>query len=139
MSSKNVGVTSDSKPTGITDEILSNIWRIDYPTASCTLEAKTQMNGQGGNEILSRHFGTNDQMLRYKIIGSGFYAETFFVTGIDRSTHGYTCMKIFALKKGCVKVYPMIIVSEYPQALKSFVKDVGATEILVAYPHPVYK
>ena len=60
-------------------------------------------------------------------------------TGKTRSTRGYNCMQIFVLDKGYVKVYRMSKVSEYPQALKKFAKDVGAPEVLIADPHPVHK
>ena len=48
-------------------------------------------------------------------------------------------MQILVSDKGYVKVYPMSKVSEYPQALKQFAKDVGAPEILIEDPHPVQK
>ena len=113
-----IGATLASKPTGITAENLSKIWRIDHATADRTLKVTTQLNHQGGSKNLSRHFGTNDRMLRYRRIKSEFYTDTFFVTGKAKSTRGYTCMQIFVSDKGFVKVYPMRKVSEYPQALK---------------------
>ena len=51
-----IGATSASKPTGITTETLSKIWRIDQVSAACTLKVTTQLNHQGGSENLSRHF-----------------------------------------------------------------------------------
>ena len=109
----NIGAISASTPTGITDETLSKIWKIDYPTAARTLEVTTQLNRQGGSDNLSRHFGTDDRMLMYPRIASEFYTDTFFVTGKSRSTQGYNCMQIFVSDKGYVKVYPMSKVSEY--------------------------
>jgi hypothetical protein len=134
-----IGATSATKPTGITAETLSKIWRIDQPTAARTLKVMTQLNSQGGSESLSRHVGTNDRFLRYRRLKSEFYTDTFFVTGKARSTRGYTCMQIFVSDKGFVKVYPMRKVSEYPQALKLFAKDVGAPDVLVADLHPSNK
>ena len=131
--------TSASKPTGITAEALSKIWRIDQATAARTLKVTTQLNTQGGSENLSRHFGTNDRFLRYRQIKSEFYTDTFFVTAKARSTRGNNCMRIFVSDKGFVKVYPMTKVSDYPQALKMFAKDVGALDVLVADPHPSNK
>ena len=131
-----VGATSASRPTGITAETLSKIWRIDHATAARTLKVTTQLNTQGGSENLSRHFGTNDRFLRYRRIKSEFYTDTFFVTAKARSIRGNTCMQIFVSDKGFVKVYPMTTVSEYPKALKMFAKDVGAPDVLVADPHP---
>jgi len=134
-----IGATSASKPTGITAEVLSNIWRIDQATAARTLKVTTQLNNQGGCENMSRHFGTNDRMLRYRRIKSELYTDTFFVTGKATNTRGYTCMQIFVSDKVYVKVYPMRKVSEYPQALRMLAKDVGASKILVADPHPSNK
>ena len=136
VSSANISSTSASKPKGVTAEMLSKIWRIDHEIAACTLKITTQQNNSGGSENLSRHFGTNDRMLRYRRIKSGFYTDTFFVTGKATITRGYTCMQIFVSDKGFVKVYPMRKVSEYPAALKLFAKEVGAPGILVADPHP---
>ena len=135
----NTGVISAITPTGITAETLFNIWKIDYPTTARTLEVTTQLNSQGGSNNLSRHFGTSNQMLRYRSIASEFYTDTLFVTGRAQSTWGYNCMQIFVSDKGYVKVYPMSKVSKYPQALKKFAKDVGAPEVLIADPHPVHK
>ena len=77
----NIGAISASKPTGITAETLSKIWKIDYPTAARMSEVTAQLNSQGGSNNLTRHFGTNDRMLRYRRIVSEFYTDTFFVTG----------------------------------------------------------
>ena len=66
----NIGAISASTPMGITAETLSKIWKIDYPTASRTLEVTTQLNLQGGSNIISRHFDTNDRMLSYRRIAS---------------------------------------------------------------------
>ena len=93
----NIGAISASTTTGITSETLSKIWKIDYTTASRTLEVTNQLNSQGGSDNLSWHFGTKDQMLRYRSISSEFYTDTFFVTRRDRSTRGYNCMQIFVL------------------------------------------
>ena len=48
-------------------------------------------------------------------------------------------MQILVSDKGCVKVYPVSKVSEYPQALKQLAKDVGDPEVLIEDPHPVQK
>ena len=48
-------------------------------------------------------------------------------------------MQIFVSDKGFVKVYPMKNQRDYPQALRFFAKDVGASKILVYDPHPSQK
>ena len=78
-------------------------------------------------------------MLRYRRIKSHFFTDTFFVTKEEKSTWGHTSMQIFVSDKGFVKVYPMKLQSDYPEALGQFAKDVGAPEILVCDPHPSQK
>ena len=68
--STNIGAVSSSTTTGITSETLSKIWKIDYTTASRTLEVTNQLKSQGGSDNLSLNFGTNDRMLRYQRIAS---------------------------------------------------------------------
>ena len=89
-----IGAASASKPTYITAETLSKIWRIDQVTAAHTFKVLSQLNHQGGSENLSWHFGTNDWMLQYRMIASEFHTDTFFVTDKAHSTRGYTCMQI---------------------------------------------
>ena len=48
-------------------------------------------------------------------------------------------MQVFALEKVYVKVYPMKSPSGFMAALKEFVKEIGAPEILVANMHPSQK
>ena len=48
-------------------------------------------------------------------------------------------MHIFFSFKVFVKVYPRNSASEFPAALREFVKDIGAPEILVLYPHRLNK
>ena len=131
-----VDATTAGKAKGITADALSKIWRIDHKTAEQTIAATSQLNRQSDSTSLTRNFGTNDRMLRYRRIKSWFYTDTFFVTKKGRSTRGYTCMQVFVSDKGFVKVYPMEHVRDFPKALKMFAKDVGAPEVLVADPHP---
>ena len=56
------------KPKGVSAELLENIWRIDPETAKRTIRTKTQLNRQDINSELTRNFGTNNRMLRYRII-----------------------------------------------------------------------
>ena len=65
-------------PKGVTDENLRKVCRISYEAAQQTFEVTTKLNKQDVNASLSRRFGTNDRMLRYKRISSLFYTDTFF-------------------------------------------------------------
>ena len=48
-------------------------------------------------------------------------------------------MPLFVSDKGYIAVYPMRETKEYILALRSFAKDVGASDVLVADPHPTQK
>ena len=127
--------TSAGHTKRVTAEILSKIWSIDHKMAEKTLQVTNQLNRNGDNTSLARNLGTNDPMLRYRSIKSHFSLTTCFVTGKEKSTRGYSCMQIFVSGKGFVKVYPMTYGSEFPVALREFLKDVGVPDILVADPH----
>ena len=99
----------------------------------------TQLNRQSANSTLSRNFGTNDRMLRYKRIKSHFYTDTLLVTKKGKSTHGNTCAQIYVSDKGMVACYPMAHVRDFLSTLKLFAKEVGAPEVLVADPHPTHR
>ena len=68
------------KPKGVTPEILMKVWRIENATAKRTINVTSQLASQDANTTLSRNFGTNDIMLRYRRIASYFYTDYFFVT-----------------------------------------------------------
>ena len=71
-------------------------------------------------------------MLRYRIIKSYFFTDTFFVTKKETSSRGYTCMQIFVSDKGYVFIAAMKSVSEFPKALKIFAKEVVVPEAIIA-------
>ena len=73
-------------------------------------------------------------MLRYRIIKSYFFTDTFFVTKKAYISIGYTCMQIFVSDKGYVFIAAMKSVSEFPKALKMFAKEVGVPEAII-YPN----
>ena len=93
-------------PKGVTAEHLSKVWRISDEAAQQTLEVTTKLNKQDVNASLSRRFGTNDWMLRYKRILSLFYTDTFFSSKVI-SRRGFSMMHLFVSDKGFVKVYGM--------------------------------
>ena len=67
-------------PTGTKPEFLKRIWSISDKESNAVLEANTQLNRQSNDGKLSRHFSTNDRMLRYCRIDSYFYTDTLLVT-----------------------------------------------------------
>ena len=97
-----VGASHAEKPRGVNAELLQKIWRIDSETAKRTIKTTSQLNRQDVNSKLSRNFGTNDRMLRYRRIKSFFFTDTFYVTKKAASSRGYTCMQIFVSDMGYV-------------------------------------
>ena len=134
-----VGAAHAKLSKGVSADLLQKIWRIDKDTAKRTIKNTTQLNRQDVNSKLSRNFGTNDRMLRYRRIKSHFFTDTFFVTGSAVSHRGFKCMQIFVSDKGYVFVVPMKSESEFPKALKMFAKEVGVPEMVVADSHKCHK
>ena len=123
-----------SKPKTVSAEFLSKIWNIKNDEASKCLKQNTQLCRGGADNDLSRHFSTNDRMLRYKRINSQFFTDTFFVGGDATSTRGNKCAQIFVSDKGYVKVYPMKSKGDFINALRMFCKEIGVPLSLVVDP-----
>ena len=127
------------KPKGVDDELLQKIWIIDSDTSKRTINTTTQLKRQDINFNLSRNFGTNDKMLRYRRIKSFFFTDNFFVTKKAASSRGYPCMQIFVSNMGYVNITSMKSVSEFSKALKLFAKEVGVPESIIADSHKCNK
>jgi hypothetical protein len=81
---------------------------------------------------LSRNYGTNDRMLRYKRISEYFFMDTFFATKkAGKSSRGHTCCQLFVTDKGFVYVVPMKSKAEVLQAVKQFAKEIGAPDAII--------
>ena len=61
-------------------------------------------------------------MLWYKRIDTYFFSNTFWLTNIAKSVHGFAYMQLFVSYKGFVKVYGMISDKEFLQEIKLFWK-----------------
>ena len=93
----------------------------------------TQTSVRTQDPMLSRNYGTNDCMLRYKCIQDYFFMDTFFATKKGgRSSRGHTCCQLFVTDKGFLYVVPMHRKSEVLQALKQFAKEIGAPTSIIA-------
>jgi hypothetical protein len=89
--------------SGVNPKHLSKIWRISHEDAERTLDNTTHLLQRTTNPELSRNYGTNDRMLRYKRIRDSFYMDTFFATKKGgKSSRGHTCCQLFVTDKGCV-------------------------------------
>ena len=93
-----LSVAHADTPKRITAEHLKKVWRISDEAAQQTIEVTTQLNKQGVNASLSRCFGTDDQMLRYKRILYLFYTDTFFRSKVI-SNRGFSMMQLFVSDK----------------------------------------
>ena len=117
---------------GVDAAHLSKMWRIDLKSAKRTLEVTSQNSKRTDDPTLSRNYGTNDRMLRYKRIDEYFFMDTFFATKkAGKSSRGHTCCQLFVTDKGFVYVVPMKSKKEALQAVKQFAKEIGAPDALI--------
>ena len=86
---------------GVKAEHLAKFWRIDIEQAKDTLNITTQRSVRTSDPKLSRNYGTNDRMLRYKRIDEYFYMDTFFATAKSgKSTRQNICCQLFLRIEG---------------------------------------
>jgi hypothetical protein len=124
-----VSAANAGKPKGVAPKHLSQIWKIALKTAERTLEVVSQRSKRTDDPKLSRNYGTNDRMLRYKRISEYFFMDTFFATvKAGKSSRGHTCCQLFVTDKGFVYVVPMKSKGEVLQAVKQFAKEIGAPD-----------
>jgi hypothetical protein len=103
---------------------LSKVWKIDLEAAQQTHGVTTQQSQLTDNPKLSRNYGTNDRMIRYKRIHEYFFMDTFFATKkAGKSSQGHSCCQLFVTDKGFVYVVPMKSKSEVLQAVEEFAKE----------------
>ena len=118
--------------SSVNPEHLSKIWRISHEDAKRTIETTTQHCVRTQDPTLSRNYGTNDRMLRYKRIDTHFFMDTFFATSkVQKSKRGNTCCQLFVTDKGYVYVVPMKSKSEVLLAVKQFAKEIGAPDAII--------
>ena len=133
---RNVNSTTASPSKGISKTSLAKLWTISEKLADGVINNTTQLNRQSADNSLSRHFTTNDRMLRYKRINSIFFTDTMFVTDKAKSTRGNKACQVYVSDKGYVAVYPMERASNFEASLNLFCKEIGVPLTLVADPHP---
>jgi hypothetical protein len=119
--------------SGVSPEHLSKVWRISHEDAKRTLDITSHLSKRPTNPELSRNYGTNDRMLRYKRIKDYFYMDTYFATKKGgKSSRGHTCCQLFVTDKGFVYVVPVKRKGEVLLAMKQFAKEIGAPDAFVA-------
>jgi hypothetical protein len=128
-----VSATHASRPKGIEASHLSKTWRIDLETTKKTIDVTSQHSVRTDNPKLSRNYGTNDRMIRYKRIHEHFFMDTFFATKkAGKSSRGHACCQLFVTDKGFVYVMPMKSKSEVLRAVKQFAKEIGAPDVIIS-------
>ena len=126
-------VTNASRPRGVTPEHLSKIWHISLEDARRTIDTTTQTSVRTQDPTLSRNYGTNNRMLRYRHIQDYFFMDTFFTTKkVGRSSRGHMCCQLFVTDKGFVYIIPMRRKSKVLQVIKQFAKEIGALTSIIA-------
>eukprot|EP00957_Ditylum_brightwellii_P114014 8693460-Ditylum_brightwellii.AAC.1 len=115
--------THAGKPKGIDPTHQSKVWKISHEQAVNTIDATTQHSQQMDDSKLSRNYGTNDQMLRYKCINNCFFMDTFFaIKKAGKSSQGNSCCQLFVTDKGFVHAIPMKTRLDVMLAVKEFAK-----------------
>ena len=119
-----ISVTNAERLEGISKEVLAKVWQISEDEARITLEVTSKLNHHDPDSGVYRKFGTNDHMLQYKRTITYFFFDTFQVTNIALSIHGFTYMQPFVSYKDILKVYEMRSEKQFLQEIKLLCKDV---------------
>ena len=75
-----VSAAHAKKHGGVDAGHTSKIWKIDIELAKQNLGVITQKSQYTDNPNISRNYGINNRMLRYKRIQEYFFMDTFFAT-----------------------------------------------------------
>lgn len=122
-----VAVTNTSnKRYGISKEELARSWDIGLSAAEQTLRVTTQKGIRNAIHPIHRRYRTRQAQLRYNQLGSRhgrFYTDTFFAS--VKSSRQNEVAQIFTNDIGFMRVVPMRLKSEAPNALMEFIQDIG--------------
>ena len=117
---------------GVGARHLSKVWQISHEDAQWMLDITSQHGNRLVDPQLSKNYGTNDRMLRYKRIKEYFYMDTFFSTKKGgKSSHDNLCCQLFVTDKGFLYVVPLKQKSKMMLAVKQFTKEIGAPDTIV--------
>jgi hypothetical protein len=93
--------------SGVNPEHLSKNWRISHEDAERTLDKTTYLLQRTTNPELSKNYGTNERILRYKRIRDCFHMDTFFATKKGgKSSRGHKCGQLFVQIKDSSTLFP---------------------------------
>ena len=118
-----VSAEHSERHQGVKSEHISKVWIIDIDQVKYTLNITTQKSVRVDDPKLSRNYGMNDRMLRYKRININFYMDNLFATKKSgKSMRQNICCRFFVTDKGFVYVVPMKSKSDELKAVKEFAK-----------------
>ena len=127
-----VSAVQKGRHKGVDPVHLAKIWRIDEDIAKKTIDITTQRSVRKDYLMVSRNYGTNDRMLRYKHLKEYFYMDTLFATKIfKKSSRGNICAQLFVTDKLHVYVVLMTKESNILQTIKYFVNTIGAPDAII--------
>lgn len=115
-------LTSATRHSDVTPEILAAKWRISLESARNTLHATTQLAVRHAQHPLRRRYRTDLLLTRHRRLGCTFYSDTMF--NKFKSVGGFTCSQVF-VSDDVVLVYPLTSKAQAGEALKDFINDIG--------------
>jgi hypothetical protein len=114
----------------ITPEILSRRWFIGLDTAKRTLQVTTQAGVRNVLVPAERKMRKKAPWLKFPSLSGKFYSDLMFSR--LPSVHGDKGASIFTNGMGYDRIYPWRLRSEHPEAIMSFIHDVGVPQTLVS-------
>ena len=125
---------SSERHSNTTAEDLSEIWNISVEQARMTLDATTQYHVRSAIMPLSRRYRT-DRMFEPKRI-KGIMASDTMDPRCDSMYGDYRYAQVFGNKQMFCEAYPIVSKADCDQALKRFIIEYGAPDVMVTDGSP---
>lgn len=123
-------LSAKDKQRILTPEILSKRWMIGLQTAKETLAVTTHEGIRDVYVSAEQKMRKKAPYLRFPNLKSTFYVDSLFST--VKSVHGHTGGSIFTNGYGYDRFYPWTRKFHHPDALMSFIHEVGLPNTLVS-------
>ena len=123
-------IRSSERVSVLTPEVLARRWAIGLDAAKRTLKVTTQMGVRNVLAPGERKLRQRLNHLKFPNLKGRFYTDTMFSK--VKSLGGHTAAQVFTNGRGYDRFYPISKKSEAPEALISFVQDVGIPQELVS-------
>ena len=124
-----MGMSSKSKTSILTKELLSSRWGIGLESAKRTLQVTTQFGLRHVIHPYDKRYKTTFDHMRFPTLAQKYYSDTMFVK--LKSLQQNKCAQVFTDGGGDIHVYPIQSKSQAPEALMNFIQDVGVPRDLV--------